>query len=108
MYRWVTLWEANVYIQSRPPPEEIQTEIDAVIQSKVSPEREGEMSHLAQELCESFAEVLSAAAGEDDCVELIHKALSSMGYLGSLTFARKAGIVFPSQISAHIVMLTLS
>lgn len=79
-----------VYIQSRPPPDEIQTEIDAVFQSKLSPERKGEISHLAQELCESFAEVLSGAAGEDDSIELIHKALSSMGYHGSLTFPRKA------------------
>lgn len=103
-YRWVTLYSARVYIRSRPPPQEIETQITAVI-SKVSSERKEEISRLAQELCDSFAEVLSQAAGEDDCVELMHKALSSMGYHESLTFPRKAGIMLHSQLGTHVVVI---
>ena len=105
-YRWVTLYSARVYIRSRPPPQEIETQITAVI-SKVSPERKREISRLAQELCDSFAEVLSQAAGEDDCVELMHKALSSMGFHESLTFPRKSGIMLHSQVGTHVVILTV-
>jgi hypothetical protein len=105
-YRWVTLQSARVYIRSRPPPEDIQTQISTIIQSEKSAERKEELLRLTRELCDSFAEVISKAAGEEDCLAPLHNALSSMGYYKSLTFPRKAGMYSPT--NQYITVLTLS
>lgn len=105
-YRWVILKKAKVRISSRPPPEEIQNKVDAIIK-KASPERAESLSNIAEKLCDSFAVVLDIAAGEDDCVELLYQALSSMDDLGRLTFPRKAGIILhpPPPLFNHFAVL---
>ena len=55
-----------VYIRPQPPPEDIQTQIDAIILRRISPKRKKELSRIAKELCDSFVTVLGRAVGEDD------------------------------------------
>ena len=83
----------GINIQHRPAPKEIRAQFDAVILREVTPERKEELSLIAHRLSDSFIEVLGTAAGEDDCIEPFHDALSSMDHRESLTFPRKAGIV---------------
>lgn len=92
-YRHAVLERARIHIQHKPAPEETRAQIDAVIQREVASERKEKLSSIAQQLSDSFIEVLSTAAGEDDCIEPFYDALSSMDRSGSLTFPRKAGIV---------------
>lgn len=98
-YRWSILQRVQIYISSRPPPEEIQERVDAIIE-KASPHRKALIATIGEKLCDDFANVLEIAAGEDDCLELFYHALSSMDDLRRLTFQRKAGIILqpPSQI----------
>ena len=76
-----------------PTPDEIRAQIDAILQREVSSERKEKLSCITQQLNESFVQVITQAAGEDDCIEPFYDALSSMDYSESLTFPRKAGIV---------------
>ena len=91
-YRWAILKGARIYIRSRPPPEEIQKAIDAIVE-KASPERKQFLTNIGKDLYDDFAVVLDRAAGEDDCVEILYRALSSMDKLKLLTITRKAGIM---------------
>ncbi|MCJ1359526.1 MAG: hypothetical protein MMC33_009528, partial [Icmadophila ericetorum] len=89
-YRNFILKGANIRFQFRLAPEDIRTQITAIVQPEASPERKEELSRTAQKLHDDFADVLDTAAREDDCVELSYQALSSMGYSESLTLPRKA------------------
>lgn len=91
-YRLSTLAGANILFQFRPAPEEIGTQIAAIVEREVTPERKKELSRIGQRLHDSFASVLSGAAREDDCVELFHEALSAMAPSDSVLLPRKAGI----------------
>jgi hypothetical protein len=106
-YRFSILSCARIFIRPGPPPEEIQTRINAVIQRKISEERKYQLSHFAESLCKDFINIFNGASREDDCVEPIHHALSSMDSSRKFQFPRKAGIVSPSYISACIFILTL-
>lgn len=105
-YRWVILDSARIFVRSGPPPKEIRPRINAVIQREISEERKREISLVAEKLCDGFTDVLDGANREDDCVEPIHNALSSMDNSKSFSFPRKAGIVFPFWICVCIMMLT--
>ena len=107
-YRWVNLSNVRIFIRPGSLPEEIRPRVNAVIQRRISEERKCELSHIAGNLCKDFLHVLNGASREDDCVEPIHRALSSMDSSGKFNFPRKAGIVTPSPISVYIIMLTLS
>lgn len=98
-YRWFILKRVKIRISSRPPPEQIQKKIDAIIE-KASPKRKASIANIGGKLFDDFATVLEKAAGEDDCLEIFYHALSSMDDLGRLTFPRKAGIILqpPSRI----------
>lgn len=91
-YRWAILGRARIYIRSRPPPEEIQKQIDAILE-KASPERKESLTNIGKVLHDDFAVVLDTAAGEDDCIELLYRALSSMDERKLLALPRKAGIM---------------
>ena len=92
-YRHSILAGANILFRFRPAPEETRTRIAAIVQRQVLSKRKKELSRIAQELHDSFVEVLSTAAREDDCIEPFYHALSSMGCSESLALPRKAGIV---------------
>lgn len=92
-YRYVTLHQARIRVHHSHTPDEIRTQIDAVIQPDVSSKRKEELSRIAQELCRRFIQVITQAFGEDDCIEPFYSALDSMGYSESLAFVRKAGIL---------------
>ena len=94
-YRFIILRRARIFIRHGPPPEEIQSRINAIIQRKISEERKRQLSRFAENLCEDFIEVFNGASREDDCVEPIYRALSSMDSSREFQFPRKAGIVFP-------------
>ncbi|MCJ1429792.1 hypothetical protein MMC29_007707 [Sticta canariensis] len=88
-YRWSILQRARIYIRGRPPPQEIQRQIDAIVE-KASPERKQSLTNIGKDLYDAFAEVLDKAAGEDDCIEILYRALSSMDELKRLELPRKA------------------
>lgn len=89
-YRWPILESAGIYIRSRPPPAGIQKQINAILE-KASSERKKSLHSIGKKLCDDFAVVLDTAAGEDDCIQLLCMALSSMDELERLAIARKAG-----------------
>ena len=91
-YRWVVLQHVRIIVESRPLPAEIQTRVNAIIRQKVSDKRRRELSRVAEKLRVEFIVVLSGASREDDCVEPIHRALSSMDSGGKFTFPRKTGM----------------
>lgn len=95
-YRWADLIHARISVRSGPLPEEIKPEVDAVIQRKVTNEREAELIWIAKRLCTEFIDVLGGSSREDDCVEPIHKALSAMDKDGNFGFPRKTGMAFVS------------
>ncbi len=106
-YRYTILSKARIYIHHMPTPDEIRAQIDAVIQREVSSERKEKLSSITQQLNDSFIRVVTFALGEDDCIEPLYHALSSMDHSESLTFARKAGMV-TLLLSLHTFMLTSS
>jgi hypothetical protein len=95
-YRWVTLSNARIFIHPGSLPEDIQPRINAVIKRRISEKRKCELSRIAENLCNDFIDVLNGASREDDCVEPIHRALSSMDSSSrKFNFPRKAGIALP-------------
>ena len=92
-YRHGVLEKARIHIQHTPAPEKTRAQIDAIVKHEVTSERKVKLSLIAQQLSDSFMEVLSTAAGEDDCIEPFYLALSSMDHSESFTLPRKAGIM---------------
>ncbi|KAF2456529.1 hypothetical protein BDY21DRAFT_53197 [Lineolata rhizophorae] len=74
-YRNFILKGANISLQSRLVPEDIRTQISAIVQLEVSPRRKEELSCIAHKLHDDFADVLNTAAREDDCIELVNRSL---------------------------------
>lgn len=96
-YRYAILSKARINVHHMPTPKEIRAQIDAIIQRKVTQKRKEKLSCIAQQLRDSFVQVITQASGEDDCIEPFYHALSSMNYNDNLAFQRKAaGIVSPS------------
>ncbi|MCJ1344521.1 hypothetical protein MMC31_002724 [Peltigera leucophlebia] len=89
-YRHTVLSKAGIHVQHMPTPEEICTQIDAIIHHEVTPERKETLSCIAQQLSDRFVQVITQASGEDDCIEPFYHALSSMDHNKSLAFQRKA------------------
>ena len=89
-YRHTHLKRARVYVRSRPPPEPIHATVNTIINTSVSAQRTKELAAIRDELCDNFTPVLESAAGEDDCVELLHTALTAMDGSKRLKFPRKA------------------
>lgn len=92
-YRHAILSKAGIFVHHMPIPEEIRVQIDAITQREVTPERKETLSCTAQQLSDSFVQVITQASGEDDCIEPFYHALHSMDHSESLAFQRKAGIV---------------
>lgn len=90
-YRTI-LQDARIHIEPRSIPKEIQAQINAVIEASVSLERREQVALLAGRLCDDFRHLLGGAAGEDDCIELLFKALDVMDPRRMLKLPRKAGI----------------
>lgn len=107
-YRWVVLDRARIYVCAKPPPDDIQTRINAVVCRKTVEGREKDLLRIAQQLSDGFVEVVSSARREDDSVELIHRALSSMNWDKKLAFPRKIGIVPPLPPSCTCLILLTS
>ncbi|MCJ1381188.1 hypothetical protein MMC17_004297 [Xylographa soralifera] len=108
-YRWVDLHKAGISVRSEPLPKDVQTRINAVIQRETTAKRKEEVIAIAEYLCNEFVAVLNAARREDDSVEPLHHALSSMDKNAKFEFPRKIGIVPPLPLLApvsfaHIVL----
>ncbi|KAH0538859.1 hypothetical protein FGG08_004576 [Glutinoglossum americanum] len=102
-YRFFILQKARISIQRESLPEEIRSRVNAIIQHDISEERKRELSRIAENLCNAFIDIFEGQHREDDCVEPIYHALSSMDGGKNFIFVMKAGIVFPSWTSARIV-----
>ena len=90
-YRLTILAGANIIFRFKPAPADVSTKVAAIIQSPISEERKEELSRIAYTIHEKFAPILEEAVREDDCIELFHEALSSLGYSDSILLRRKAG-----------------
>lgn len=77
-YRYRHLRSAQVFVHSPSPPAEIQTCIDAIVKAKVSEERRTKLLAISQRFHEGCAEVVRAAVGEDDCLNVLYIALQAM------------------------------
>ena len=95
-YRFDVLTNANLHVEILSPPESVHTQIDAIIENKILPTRKQELTRLARDFCDDFARVLRKPAGEDDCVELLYKTLSSMDYRKRLALERRARMISPT------------
>ena len=105
-YRWKNLDYAEMVIEDEPIPDDIESRVGAIIQPEISTERKRELSVITETFCDGFIDVMKGASREDDAVEPIHRALTSMDKTNRFMFPRKAGI-FPSYTSACMVLLTL-
>ena len=94
-YRFGTLEYARIFILPGPPPKEIQSLVDAAIQRKINEDRKREIERIAQSLHRDFIDCLCGAGREDDYIEPIQRALSSMDSDRKFHFPRKTGIVLP-------------
>lgn len=80
--------------------------LKTTIRTLISSQRKEELAIISKILCDSFAKVLDVAAREDDCIELLHTALSSMGYTEQLFFTRKAD--WRESLKPHVQRLPIS
>lgn len=101
-YRWVVLDKARIYVCIKPPPEDILTRINAVVQRETAEGRNKDVATIAKQLSNEFVRLLDSARRKDDSVELIHRALSLMDWDQKLEFPRKFGIVPPLTPSAPV------
>ncbi|MCJ1424013.1 hypothetical protein MMC29_001900 [Sticta canariensis] len=77
-YRYRHLRSAQVFVHSPSPPAEIQTCIDAIVKAKVPEERQTKLLAISQRFHEGCAQVVRAAVGEDDCMNVLRIALQAM------------------------------
>ena len=94
-YRLTALSKLNIFIRPGPLPDEIRPQINAIVRRTISEERKGQLSRIAEDLCNEFINILEGASKEDDCVEPIHTALSAKDSSKKFRFPRKAGIMSP-------------
>ena len=92
-YRFITLNRARIFIRPGPPPTEIQPRIDNIIQREISDERKHQLSGVVETLCNDLIGVLGGPGRQDDCIEPIRIALSSIDSGRKFKFLTKAGIV---------------
>lgn len=97
-YRWITLDSARVYAENGPVPKNIQTRVDTIIQPIISKAKEKELSTVSKAFCNDFVDVMKAASREDDSVEPIHAALTSLDSGKKFLFPRKSGLSRPPQL----------
>ncbi|ERF69136.1 hypothetical protein EPUS_01092 [Endocarpon pusillum Z07020] len=88
-YRFGTLEYARIFIRPGPPPKKIQSLVDAVIQRKINEDRKRELERIAQSLHRDIIDCLCGAGREDDYIEPIQRALSSMDSDRKFHFPRK-------------------
>lgn len=93
-YRHVVLRGVRINIGLKPAPEDTRAQVNAIIQRKLTSERTEKLTKIAQHLNSSFVEILSKAAGKDDCIVPLYIALNSMDDSESFAFLKKAGILF--------------
>lgn len=67
-------------MRSRPPPKPIRTTINTIIETSISAQRREELGAICNKLYDNFTRVLDSAAVEDDCVQLLHTALTAMDH----------------------------
>ncbi|KAI4276041.1 MAG: hypothetical protein L6R38_005762 [Xanthoria sp. 2 TBL-2021] len=89
-YRYSILDQAHVYIQSEPPSETLQTQLDVIFKRKVTDDRRREISDIAKQKSPEFSKLLRGAHREDDLVELVQKALFAIHKDDTLIHPRKA------------------
>ena len=106
-YRWRNLDYARIVVEDEPIPENIESRVDAIIQPEISTEWKSELVRITETFCNDFIDVLKGASREDDSVEPIHRALTSIDTKNEFMFPRKAGISH-SAPSTFIALLTLS
>ena len=97
-YRLISLERVRIVVRHRDIPEHIQSQVDVIIQPEISEHRKSVLLSIVDDLCDAFPDVLEVASREDDCVELIFRALEAMDsrLFGKVfAFRRKAGIVNP-------------
>lgn len=86
-YRWVVLDKARIYVCTSAPPEDIQTRSKTVVQKETAKGRKEELAAIGKQLCHEFIAVMNVARREDDSIEPIHRALSSMDREQKLTLS---------------------
>ena len=97
-YRWRNLDYVRIVVEDEPIPKDIGSRVDAIIQPEVSMEWESELARITETFCNDFVDVLKGASREDDSVEPIHRALTSIDRENDYMFPRKAGISYPAQL----------
>ena len=97
-YRWRNLKYARIFVEDGPLPENIRSRVNKIIQPKITDEaRKNELSLITESFCNSFIVVMRGAFREDDSVEPIHHALTSMDKGNKFIFPRKTGSSHPIQ-----------
>lgn len=91
-YRWINLDSARIFAENRPVPQNIQNRVDAIIQPTLSERKEKELSTISNTFCNNFVDVLKGASREDDSIEPIHTALTSLDSGKKFLFPRKSGM----------------
>ncbi|MCJ1258921.1 hypothetical protein MMC24_006755 [Lignoscripta atroalba] len=94
-YRYHILDQARIYVRPEPPPLDIQAQMDVILEREVPEGRRREISGVAKKTSQKFINNLRGAHREDDLVELVYEALSTMHKDETFDFPRKAGIVLP-------------
>ena len=94
-YRYHILDQARIYVRPKPPPMDIQAQMDVIFEREVPEKRRREISGIAKKISQSFINNLRGAHREDDLVELVYEALRMMHKDETFDFPRKAGIVLP-------------
>ncbi|KAI4238681.1 MAG: hypothetical protein LQ349_000924 [Xanthoria aureola] len=89
-YRWINLDSARIFAENRPVPQNIQNRVDAIIQPTLSEQKEKELSTISNTFCNDFVDVLKGASREDDSIEPIHTALTSLDSGKKFLFPRKS------------------
>ncbi|KAI4134333.1 MAG: hypothetical protein LQ341_006039 [Variospora aurantia] len=89
-YQWITLDSARVYVENGPIPKNIQTRVDTIIHPTLSKTKEKELSTISKTFCNDFVDVMKGASREDDSVEPIHAALTSLDSGKKFLFPRKS------------------
>ena len=97
-YRWINLDSARIYAENGPVPKNIQTLVDAIIQPTLSKQQEKELSAITNTSCKDFVDVMKGASREDDSVEPIHAALTSLDSGKKFLFPRKSGMSRPTHL----------
>ena len=107
-YRRNALNNAGITLFSKAASEELKARDRAIVQSKLSEEREQEVSQIAEKLYKDCEDIFRGPFDSDDFVRPIHNALSSMDSGKNFDLFEEAGMVFRSNISMYrYLLLTL-